>query len=145
MSDKNCKRNQRLFLQQIVLVTPTLIFTYFFQVCVKESNTIRTNYAEYGNVKCSWLLGSYSGYIVVLEVSSLSFGACSRTCGCGQLEVFDTSMITQTKLGSWCSPPGKNIISKGHNMLVRFVSSPTSTRHNFRATYKYVRKPKGNI
>ena len=81
---------------------------------------------------------------MVLEVSSLRFGTCSSTCNCGQLEVFDTSTLTKTKIGSWCSPPRKPIVSNGRHMLVRFVAFPGSTTQHFRAQYKYEKETKGN-
>ena len=105
-------------------------------------NTIRTNYANYGNMNCSWTLQSSSGYIVVLNVSSLSFGTCSGSCSCGQLEVYDTSASSQTKIGSWCSLPQKSIVSNGKSMLVRLVTTSTSG-HTFQATYKYIKELKG--
>ena len=110
-------------------------------VCEKGWNTIRTNYANYGNMNCSWTLQSSSVYIVVLNVSSLSFGTCSSSCSCGQLEVFDTSASSQTKIGSWCSLPQKSIVSNGNSMLVRLVTSSTSG-HTFKATYKYIKELK---
>ena len=118
---------------------------FFLKVCVNSGGTIRTAYPNYGNVVCSWTLGSYSGYFVVLQVSSLGFGTCSTTCGCGKLEVFDTSISTQTKIGSWCSPPRKSIASNGRRLLVRFVAFAASTAQHFQAQYKYEKKVQGNF
>ncbi|XP_028391996.1 dorsal-ventral patterning tolloid-like protein 1 [Dendronephthya gigantea] len=110
-------------------------------VCKKDSYTISTAYSNYGNVDCSWTLTThYTGYVVVLDVSSLSFGTCSSSCSCGQLEVYNTLHGIQTKIGSWCSRPQKSIISRGRNMLVKFVSTPKSTTQSFRAEYKFVRE-----
>ena len=114
------------------------------KVCVNSGGTIRTTYPNYGNVECSWTLGSNFGYFVVLQVSSLSFGTCSTTCGCGKLEVFDASTSTQTKIGSWCSPPRKPIVSNGRDMLVRFVAFPASTAQYFEAQYQHEKKVQGN-
>ena len=115
-----------------------------FSVCSQQSNTLRTNYASYGNMNCSWTLAASKGNIVVLEISSLNFTKCPATCGCGQIDVYDSSSVSQTKIGSWCSTPKKNIVSQGNSMLVNLVTNPTSSEHDFSATYKYIKDLQGN-
>ena len=143
-SDSEDRLNREFSLFFLKALNNNIYIYYLFKVCVNRRSIIRTTHSNYGNVDCSWTLGGNYGYFVVLEVSSLSFGTCSSTCSCGKLGVFDTSTSTKTKIGSWCSPPRKSIVSNGRQMLVRFIAFPASAAQYFQAQYQYEREIQGN-